>query len=245
MFEKKIKKLLLLAGLIFFLSTDFSNVFSDTTRITNGEDIGVVIVGTITNTDPKNNVALIKETATGKVKAVKLGYTVATKYKVIMVEKKYIVVNDTEKSSSNYMVYYSRFTGEFEGLDNYTGGTLATTSSYSEDGFERKDYNIKMSKSYKNRMLEKDLSKILMSAATIPEVQNGKVIGFRMTRITQGSIFDKAGIQDEDIFTEINGTKLDNAAVAIKLLNSLRNDPKIDVKIIRGGQPITMSLRID
>ncbi len=245
MFEKKIKKLLLLVGLIFFLSTDLFNVFSDTTRVTNGEDIGVVIVGTITNTDPKNNVALIKETATGKVKAVKLGYTVAAKYKVIMVEKKYIVVNDTEKSSSNYMVYYSRFTGEFEGLDNYTGGTLATTSSYSEDGFERKDYNIKMSKSYKNRMLEKDLSKILMSAATIPEVQNGKVIGFRMTRITQGSIFDKAGIQDEDIFTEINGTKLDNAAVAIKLLNSLRNDPKIDVKIIRGGQPITMSLRID
>ena len=91
MFEKKIKKLLLLVGLIFFLSTDLFNVFSDTTRVTNGEDIGVVIVGTITNTDPKNNVALIKETATGKVKAVKLGYTVAAKYKVIMVEKKYII----------------------------------------------------------------------------------------------------------------------------------------------------------
>ena len=79
-----------------------------------------------------------------------------------------------------------------------------------------------MTKSYKNKLVNEDLKSILMQARATPNIKNSYIEGFRIDLIIPGSIFEKAGVQNGDIVTNINGNPLDDAGGAISLLNSLK-----------------------
>jgi type II secretion system protein C len=89
-----------------------------------------------------------------------------------------------------------------------------------------------------------NLQRALMQAAALPAIENGKVVGFRFSHIDEDSIYAKAGVQNGDVFTHLNGTPLNNAASAVRLLNSLRDEPNVEIELIRNGAPKKMQLRV-
>src|SRR5262249_38730588 len=78
--------------------------------VTDGEDLGIMIAGTITHTNNQDNVAMIKEIQSGRVMAVKNKYTIMNKFKVKEITQKYVVLNEGNKE---YLVYQNKFAGEF------------------------------------------------------------------------------------------------------------------------------------
>ena len=219
----------------------------DVKKMVSAEEVGLAIMGSIMNTDKANSVALIKETESGKVKAVKPGHKIlGEKYIVTEVSPKYLIVKDA-KSNDQTMVYVDKFAGEFKKVassPSSASGYAANLDAYREDGFERKEGKVSMTAAYRDKIVNQDLSKILMDATALPNYENGQIKGFRLLQITPGSIFDNAGFKDDDVITSINGNPLKDIPGTIKMLHGLKGETAIDIEISRGGSFMTMNVNI-
>ena len=93
-------------------------------------------------------------------------------------------------------------------------------------------------------MLTSDFAKVLKDAKAEPNMAGGELDGFKLTRIKSGSVYEKAGLQDVDIIKEINGVSLSDTAQAIRLLNSLKGENEIEVRLERGGSTQNMNIQV-
>ena len=239
----RLRQFCLLAIMPMMASLLEAQVLLQKAKPVNGNTLGFLIMGTIAQKTPDNNVALLKIVASGQVTAVKIGHIIDNKYKVTDVSDKYIRV--ITRDSQHYLVYLDKFAGEFRRTDNYAPGpAINPDGNYKEDGFERASGNVTMTSSYRDRIVNTDLSKILMQATAEPVMNGAAIVGFRLYQIDQDSIFAKGGMHDEDIITSLNGLKLNSVAGAIATLKGLKEASSIEVEIIRGGQPKSISINV-
>ena len=208
-----------------------------------GNTLGFLIMGTIAQKTPDNNVALVKITGSGEVTAVKIGYIIDKKYKVTDVSEKYIRV--ITRQSEHYLVYLDKFAGEFRrSATSAPGPAVNPNGKYREDGFERDNGKVSMTSAYREQIVSKDLSKILMQATAEPVMSGGVIVGFRLYQIDQDSIFAKGGLHDEDIITSLNGLKLNSVAGAINTLKGLKDASSIEIDLLRNGAPSSISIDV-
>lgn len=202
-----------------------------------GSDIGIMIMGTIANKKaPEKNVALVKEK--GKIRAIKINMAILDGYTVTTVQEKYIVISNKEK---RHLVFQNKFANEFETKSKPKN---SNDLLFAEDGFERTSSSVRMTAAYRDNLVKKDLSNVLMQATAIPHYEDGTVVGFKLLQIDEGSIYQKSGFIDHDVITEINGTKLNSASGAIKLLNSLKGAEQINVEYMRFGEMKRMDISV-
>ena len=220
---------------------------AETRTTSNGEEIGILIMGTIVNTNNKDNVALIKEIVAGHVKAVKNGFKVLEgKFTVADVQTKYILLKTSQ--GDLHLVYQDKFAGDFltrKKTTNATYKSAANSDAFNEDGFERKEGKVRMTAAFRDKIVDQDLSKILMQATAVPNYEDGVLKGFRLLQIDKGSIFDNSGFLDDDIITAINGVPLASVPGAIKLLHSLKKETGIQIEYLRKGQYNSLAVSIN
>lgn len=208
-----------------------------------GGYLGFRIMGTIAQKTPDNNVALIKITSSGDVTAVKIGFVIDNKYKVTDVSEKYIRV--ITRQAQHYLVYLDKFAGEFRRPDtNPSGPAVNPDGHYREEGFERVEGKIAMTTTYRDRIVNQDLPKILMQATAEPVMSGGVIAGFKLYQIDSDSIFAKGGLRDEDVITSLNGQKLSSVSGAITTLKNLKESPSIDIELIRNGRPHAITINV-
>jgi general secretion pathway protein C len=75
-------------------------------------------------------------------------------------------------------------------------------------------------------------------------VGNGKIDGFRILDVVDGSLFTKLGIKNGDIIKSVDGDPVDSPAKAMDLYNSLRNKQQVQISMDRNGSPTTMTYNI-
>lgn len=209
---------------------------------TDGASLGFLIMGTIAQKTPANNVALVKVSTSGSVTAVKIGHVIDNKYKVTDISEKYVRV--ITRDSKHFLVYMDRFAGEFRLDHSGPMKVINPEGSYKEDGFERNAGKVNMTSAYRDRIVNTDLSKILMQATAEPFMQNGVIAGFKLTQIDSDSIFAKGGLRDDDVITSLNGQKLNSVAGAVTLLKSLKEVSSIEIELLRGGSTSSISLNV-
>ena len=220
-----------------------SQVLLQKAQPTDGNQLGFLIMGTIAQKTPDNNVALVKVISSGSVNAVKINYVIDSKYKVTDISDKYIRV--ITRDAKHYLVFMDKFAGEFR-RPTSNGKTLVINpeGKYKEEGFEREAGKVTMTSAYRDKIVNQDLSQILMQATAEPFLQDGAIVGFKMSQIDADSIFAKGGLRDEDVITALNGQKLNNVAAAISLLKSLKGATSIDVDMMRGGAHTSLSINV-
>ena len=59
-----------------------------------------------------------------------------------------------------------------------------------------------------------------------------------------GSIAEKIGISPDDTLQDINGHRLNRSEDMTKVFEALKNDTSFEVKLMRGGQPVTLRYEI-
>lgn len=119
----------------------------------------------------------------------------------------------------------------------------SSENEFCESGFCRnKGGNIVADRRWVDRALTSDMAKTLQDAKASPNLVNGEVKGFVLTRIRPDSVYEKMGFQDGDVVENINGIDLNDAARAIQTLNALRNENSIELSVKRNG--VTMPLKI-
>jgi type II secretion system protein C len=94
------------------------------------------------------------------------------------------------------------------------------------------------------RRLSLETARILAETAVVP-VQNGaQVDGVAITRMPEGTLLSDAGLRPGDVLTEINGTPVDGLATLISLWPRLQGASTVRAVVLRGGQPLTLTLSL-
>ncbi len=94
------------------------------------------------------------------------------------------------------------------------------------------------------RRLSQEIPRILAETSLLPVTEDGRVTGFALTRLPEGSLVSDAGLQPGDVLVEVNGTPIDSLATLAGLFTRLRQESEIQARVLRGGSPVTLTLHL-
>jgi general secretion pathway protein C len=86
---------------------------------------------------------------------------------------------------------------------------------------------------------------ILSQARILPKWEDGQMQGVQLDAIKSGSLLEKAGFEDGDIITEINGVTVDSPDQSALLIKELTEAQVIRAVVDRGGQSVSVEFDKD
>ncbi len=89
-----------------------------------------------------------------------------------------------------------------------------------------------------------NMNQILTQARALPYQEQGKTVGFRISEIVPGSIYEKIGLQNGDVIQRVNSQDVDDPAKFFQLYQGLKNERSISIDLIRSGQRQTLNYEI-
>jgi general secretion pathway protein C len=208
----------------------------------------LAIVGAIVAKDKTSNVVLLKYLATNEVKAHRVGNVLLAKYTLFDITENSITLQTYQQNQVSLTIAYrDKFFQDLQKVPAVVAAPPVTglIDTYREDGFERNQGEIRVTEAYKNNLLSPaKLTETLMQASAEPFMQNGQIAGFKLDLIDPNSLYSKSGLVNGDVITEINGVPLNDAAGAIRLLQSLRNAKSLSLSFMRGGAVIPLNIAV-
>ncbi|BDY13458.1 hypothetical protein HCR_17700 [Hydrogenimonas cancrithermarum] len=82
----------------------------------------------------------------------------------------------------------------------------------------------------------RDVKKIFKYIAINPVYKANKLVGFGITNVKKGSVFDKMGLRKRDIIEKIDGKPITNEGDAFKYFNKINELSTLSLTIKRGSQ---------
>lgn len=86
-----------------------------------------------------------------------------------------------------------------------------------------------------------DLKSIMSQAVVRPFFAGGVQQGFVVSNIVPGSLYQKLGLQNGDVVTDVNGKKLESADDILQLVNVMQSGGSVSVNLMRNGQNETIN----
>ncbi len=191
---------------------------------------GMQLLATIVMGNESLSVALLQDSGSNKF-AVRKDETFLDRYQALKVERKKFCYMVKATQEMEYVEIPDEG-GEIGGnLTNSSGGGIMPKS---ETTFEIKQ-------TYLDNQL-KDLNTVLQTAKAVPFTDSsGHMKGFLMQSIDPESPFSQLGLRQGDVLAGVNDIVLDNAGKGLEAFQRLRSSNKIELKIMRGGQEMTLS----
>ena len=84
-----------------------------------------------------------------------------------------------------------------------------------------------------------NLNSLLQTARMIPQMKNGKTVGFKLVELEKGSLLEQIGLKVGDLVVEINHVKLNSPEKALQIFQQLREANNISLGLMRNGKPET------
>lgn len=212
------------------------------------------LMGVIYGGDAFSGIAMIENTARRSISSFLVGDAVSAGVKVIEIYENRVILMNKDQREHLPLIEVKK-----EKKDRRRGRKGPASSedkkirriavspppeAYREEGFEREGTNIVVTDGFRRKLLGEDFSQVLQDAKAEPHYENGELAGFQVNRIRQDSIYEKAGLRNGDIVKEINGIPLSDAAQAIRLLQSLRGESQIEVRVHRSGESLNINLQV-
>ena len=123
--------------------------------------------------------------------------------------------------------------------ENDKNPALKAESTYSTDG-----QNYYINSTEVDSHLD-NFANLLNQARMVPHFVKGKHQGYKVKAIDKGSLYDKLGLRDNDVITELNGEPLDSPERVMSLFKQLRNEREFSVKLNRKGTPLVFNIYVN
>jgi general secretion pathway protein C len=81
-----------------------------------------------------------------------------------------------------------------------------------------------------------NLSQVLTQARALPYMEAGKTVGFRISEIVPGSIYEKIGLVNGDVVQRVNSQDVDDPGKFFQLYQGLKDEKRISIDLLRNGQ---------
>jgi general secretion pathway protein C len=92
--------------------------------------------------------------------------------------------------------------------------------------------------------LTNNMAALARAARIVPEVRDGKSVGFRLFSIRPDGPFAKIGLQNNDVVSAINGLEMTSPDQALLAYTKLKTANHLTVAVERNGQKITKDYNI-
>ena len=196
-----------------------------------------LVLGVIASGDHKAGIALIKSEASGTTFAARSGQELGPGTQITRISRDYVyfVIDGRENKVR---------VGEDTASSDSSSPTAYADIDHLSKGVERVGSTVRISSELREELTSRQLSRVLMQAAAMPYYEEGRLSGFKLLAIDVGSIYDKVGFKDGDIVTTVNGHKLSDVAMTIKLLQGMKDAKSADVSFRRGGAEQSLTLEI-
>jgi general secretion pathway protein C len=89
-----------------------------------------------------------------------------------------------------------------------------------------------------------NFNQLLTQARALPYMEQGKTVGFRISEIVPGSLYEKIGLQNGDVIQKINSQDVDDPAKFFQMYQSLKEERSISIDLMRAGQRQTLNYEI-
>ena len=101
-----------------------------------------------------------------------------------------------------------------------------------------------MARSDLGKRLGEEIPRILSETTLSPVTSEGQVTGFALTRLPAGTLLTDAGLLPGDVLARINGVPIDSLATLLGLWPRLQAESAISAVVLRGGQPVTLTVTL-
>jgi general secretion pathway protein C len=81
-----------------------------------------------------------------------------------------------------------------------------------------------------------NLSQVLTQARALPYMEAGKTVGFRISEIVPGSIYEKIGLLNGDVVQRVNSQDVDDPGRFFQMYQGLKDEKRISIDLLRNGQ---------
>jgi S1-C subfamily serine protease len=92
--------------------------------------------------------------------------------------------------------------------------------------------------------LSGEIPRILAQTTMFPVTEDGRVIGFTLTRLPEGTLLSEVGLQPGDVLLRLNDVSIDSFATLISLWPRLQGAPQLRADVLRAGQPLSLVVNI-
>lgn len=90
-----------------------------------------------------------------------------------------------------------------------------------------------------------NIARLMTEARAVPEMDaSGNYIGFKIVYLKEGSLFEKIGIEKQDVLTRINGYELNSPEKALQLFSKLRTASQFTIDIKRSDRSVTLDYSV-
>lgn len=167
------------------------------------------------------------------------------KYLIVAIHYRYVTLS-LEGKELKVLVGDTFNERDFSGIPYYPSESTPSSITNALPELEKQDRQITITQQYKEHLLAPNqLGKILMQASATPAISpTGEMLGFRLTGIEAGSIYEVVGLRDGDTITAVNDTPLRDAGQAVKLLLSLKGESSWRIDYERGGVADVLNIRL-
>lgn len=90
--------------------------------------------------------------------------------------------------------------------------------------------------------LATEIPRILAETTMFPVTDEGRVIGFTLTRLPEGTLLSEVGLRPGDVLTQVNDTATDSLAALMALWPRLQGATGLRASVLRDGQSVSLSL---
>jgi general secretion pathway protein C len=89
-----------------------------------------------------------------------------------------------------------------------------------------------------------EIPRILAETTMFPVTEDGRVIGFTLTRLAEGTLLTEVGLRPGDVLLRLNDVPIDSLATLISLWPRLQGAPQLRAEVLRAGQPASLVVNI-
>lgn len=194
----------------------------------------LTLIGTIVHVNPAKSVATIELKNANKILPFIPNDDMEGLGTMVKIERKKAIFRNANNHRLEYIEIKEENSVSFE-------TSKKTTASGAEIKQEGNNFTLKRGDLDK---LLNNLPEYLQQARAVPHAPNGKIEGFIILDIMPGSIFEKLGVQKNDVIKGVNGRPVDSPAKALELYNELKGASNIALDLERGGQTTTLNYNV-
>jgi general secretion pathway protein C len=198
----------------------------------------IALVGVIILADPKKSVASVEDKGANQVVAVRAGDPIVRDTQVLEISDDRVLFLNQATNRREFV----ELPHDEKPLSVKRSAPVHTAAVQKTDENHYRIDRTEMARAlaHPNAVIE--------DAHCEPVLQAGHLAGFRCNRIAPGSLYEKLGVQENDVICSLNGEGVTDEARAIQALGSLQNPAtkKIQVGLQRSGGPcVTYSYDIN
>lgn len=195
------------------------------------------LIGVIISEGTYPSVAILKNERTGKTIILTEGESIYGLELIQVIKNRIILQKD--KKTFRIFLGSGRLTIMDEKLQNAPSETSPTNKkgelsagNQSNKSTIKKEFN----RSEVEKRIENEWPTIIKDTRFVPNIVNGEISGFKITRLPVNSILSEIGIHKNDIIKEINGIKLNDAGNVLGLYNEFKDENQFEVHVERDGK---------